>query len=333
MYSSHSTSDFPSEDPIEVWEALLNKLQPFSITPSSEGIFQGQLNLAKLGDIRLSTAKVTEHLLHKNAAEIAQSTNDELALIFPLYNSLGITQGDNRFRLSQGQGLVLDLNKPLTADFFEPHLTLNLTIPRELVAGLSDSLPKDSPILLDANQGMGLLLKNHCQTLLETLETIDCANVLDNLPGHLTHLIGLTLGVSAKSTEKVRPTAEQLRLKSIYNEIDNQLHDPDITPDRIASAVGISKAYLFKLLSRAHTSFRQEVLTRRLKKARKLLLQSNLSHLSVSEIAYRLGFNSHSHFSRSFQKAFDQSPTDFRKTRLQTKTDNERQFDLPNLSA
>ena len=48
----------------------------------------------------------------------------------------------------------------------------------------------------------------------------------------------------------------------------------------------------------------------RLREAQKLLLEN--SELTISEIAYKVGFNDPNYFSRTFRKTFHLSPTDFR---------------------
>ena len=48
----------------------------------------------------------------------------------------------------------------------------------------------------------------------------------------------------------------------------------------------------------------------RLKKGKELLLNSNLT---ISEVAYEVGFTDPNYFSRTFQQEFGKSPSDFRK--------------------
>ena len=88
----------------------------------------------------------------------------------------------------------------------------------------------------------------------------------------------------------------------------------------LCADVGISRVHLNRKLK----EFGREppsVLIRkcRMKQAARLLADNKVN---VSEVAYRIGFSSHSHFSSSFREFFGLSPKEF-VTRLQENPDDE----------
>ena len=91
----------------------------------------------------------------------------------------------------------------------------------------------------------------------------------------------------------------------------------DLTPARVADAEGISERYLQKLFEGSGSSFTHYVRERRLQRASAELSSPAEAHHSISEIAYRNGFNDSAHFSRAFRHRFGLSPREFRQQELE----------------
>jgi YesN/AraC family two-component response regulator len=89
-----------------------------------------------------------------------------------------------------------------------------------------------------------------------------------------------------------------------------QHQDRDVTLQEVAKAVNTSTFYFCKVFKKATGLTFTDYLARvRIEKAKNLLLNP---HLRVSEIAYEVGFQSLTHFNRSFRKLTGQSPSAFR---------------------
>jgi AraC-like DNA-binding protein len=75
--------------------------------------------------------------------------------------------------------------------------------------------------------------------------------------------------------------------------------------------MGLSRSQLYRK-TKALTHYSPNELLRivRLQKAMELI---NTLELSVSEIAYRVGFTSPSYFAKCFKDYYDKSPTDYQK--------------------
>jgi signal transduction histidine kinase/ligand-binding sensor domain-containing protein/AraC-like DNA-binding protein len=94
----------------------------------------------------------------------------------------------------------------------------------------------------------------------------------------------------------------------IHENMDNQ----DLDVGYIVSEMGISRTLLHTKLKQILDLCTTEVINMvRLKEAKKLL--HNNEELTVSEIAYRVGFNDPNYFSRTFKKFFRSSPSNFRR--------------------
>ena len=314
MFKTMDTDNHPSANSLDVWQRFLNHLQPVSLQQLSgtvPGKFRGRLRLAHLGDLRVSILHATEHCLKNEPPSVSSKTRKEYVLILPLSGQMLIRQGRVDIPLIRDQILLVNLSYPVETDYLTPSSCLQIMIPEARLRHVSKLLPDSKPRTLNSQKGLGLMLRNQCLGLMTCLRDVSNEKHCHALGEILINMLTLVINHEVPTANKKSP--EQKRLTDILSAIDQQLEDPNISTDTVANAAHISRAYLFKLLKRHHTSFRQEVLSRRLERARTLLRDPSLAHLPVSDIAWRLGFNSHSHFSRSFQRVSGISPTDFRK--------------------
>jgi acetamidase/formamidase/AraC-like DNA-binding protein len=108
-------------------------------------------------------------------------------------------------------------------------------------------------------------------------------------------------------------TTQSALLHRICEAIERMLDDPDLTPACVAQAEGISERYLQKLFEGTGDNFTRYVRRRRLHRTWTELSNPDNGSQSVSEIAYRCGFNDAAHFSKVFRERFGVSPREFRR--------------------
>lgn len=105
-------------------------------------------------------------------------------------------------------------------------------------------------------------------------------------------------------------TADQKFLADLTAIVEANLTRSDLTVEDIAHSLGISRMQLYRkvkaVLGTGVTDFIQRL---RLTKARELLLDERLS---ITDVAYELGFSSPSYFSTSFKSHYQLSPSEFR---------------------
>ncbi|MFI1105124.1 helix-turn-helix domain-containing protein [Streptomyces melanogenes] len=97
-------------------------------------------------------------------------------------------------------------------------------------------------------------------------------------------------------------------LSRIHAYIEEHLMDPDLSPESIARAHHISVRYLQKLFQNDGSTVSQWVRRRRLEFCRFELGRSH-RRVTMAAVAHRWGFNSPSHFSRTFRGAYGMSPS------------------------
>ena len=139
-------------------------------------------------------------------------------------------------------------------------------------------------------------------------------------------IIAFTLGsiLIAKNLYESRFTSKHYYLKQhsdsfpdenfvqqLTDVLEGSFQNPQFTVDALASNLGMSRTGLFNKTKAVFQDTPANILRNyRLGRAREMLL-SNRAKVSISEIAYESGFSSPNHFSRTFKKAFDVTPTQF----------------------
>jgi AraC-like DNA-binding protein len=123
------------------------------------------------------------------------------------------------------------------------------------------------------------------------------------------------IGNAVHATEDVSPARQTIadrRLQDVLRFIEIHLSDPQLSTAMVAKGCGISPRYLSFLLRLRGTSFSELVWEQRLAKAKDWLSASDPRDISISEIAYGVGFKSPAHFSRMFKRVFKVNPREFR---------------------
>ena len=103
-----------------------------------------------------------------------------------------------------------------------------------------------------------------------------------------------------------------LRHDSIREFVNEHLFEPDLTGGRIAMNLGVTLRYVQRLFAERNTTPGAYIACQRLWSAAKLLSDPHQCALSVSEVAYSVGFNDLSHFGRQFKAQFGVSPKLYR---------------------
>ena len=108
---------------------------------------------------------------------------------------------------------------------------------------------------------------------------------------------------------------EQDFMNSLHSYIQDHISETELTIDRLADAMAVSRATLTrKVKANTGTTVNEYVRICRLKKAVELLAENNYR---INEVAYLVGYSSPSYFTLSFQKQFGKLPSEFIKKKTQ----------------
>lgn len=102
-------------------------------------------------------------------------------------------------------------------------------------------------------------------------------------------------------------SADEKLLEKVHQFIGKNMDNPLLSVEMIASEIGISRVHLHRKLKQlTHMTTRDLIRSIRLKQAAQMM---NKNGLSVSEVAYAVGYSDLSNFSISFKQAYGLSPS------------------------
>ena len=108
---------------------------------------------------------------------------------------------------------------------------------------------------------------------------------------------------------------EQDFMNSLHTFIQDHISETELTIDRLADALAVSRATLTrKVKANTGMTVNEYVRICRLKKAVELLAENNYR---INEVAYLVGYSSPSYFTLNFQKQFGKLPSEFIKNKTQ----------------
>lgn len=153
---------------------------------------------------------------------------------------------------------------------------------------------------IDGQSGAGFLFLQLMSSLIHELSG-DAALSTQQMTGikrGLFELLAATLATEQQSTPT--PSLELYHIERIKRHINARLMDADLTIKTIAQELNISTSYLHRLFQSQEISASQYLWRQRLEACRQDL--SDTQHqLSISQIAYKWGFNDAAHFRPQFQ--------------------------------
>ena len=116
-------------------------------------------------------------------------------------------------------------------------------------------------------------------------------------------------------------SSDEALIEKIMVVINKNMSEPTLNVEMLAHEVGLSRVHLHrKLKELTNFSTRDFIKNIRMQQAAKLLKEK---HLSISEVAYAVGFSNLSHFSSTFKEIFGVSPKEFTAEKNEAKTEED----------
>lgn len=268
---------------------------------------------------RVKLASLTIHCIESDPVTVFRRGEDILAdrvfdvlVHVQLEGQAQITQGDQTFTLGGNAIAIVPGGIPYQVDYPEKGRKIILRIPHrvfhERVMGreaceFGASLLGGGglvPVIIDLIKSMTLGREGE-------LTDIEQFTVADSFLA----LMGAVLR-SRCGNQKDSPRSHSARLCRILAYLEESFSDHSLTPTKIASANFVSVRHLHGLFRECGTSVTKWIWDRRLRAGREDLVDPAMNALTISEIAYRRGFNDSAHFSRAFKTRFGIPPGQLR---------------------
>ena len=169
---------------------------------------------------------------------------------------------------------------------------------------IATTLSRDNPVTRLLTQ----VANGFFHTQFETLPQPVVARSADAL----TDIFAATVAAFLPASDEQVPHLAQYHLMRIKRFTLDHLHDHELSIKKVAQALNLSPGHIHRLFKFEPERFGTWMWSQRLFVCKKALRDPAKARLSVSEIAFRCGFNDASHFARVFRQKFGMSPSEWR---------------------
>jgi AraC-like DNA-binding protein len=305
-----STEAVPQRESFAFWnDAVCDAFLRVRTERAERAQFQGSIASAQVGPLLLNRVRSERHLVRRSRNALARDTDDWFFVNLHQAGHSILSQGGREQHVDAGDLCFFDSTRPFDLDFPTDMALTCFLLPRgELIARAVDA--PDAVVRAIPRHGVGALFHSFAAGLAQTASTLAPAEAAQ-AGVMFVDLLALALGATASTREAARPSVRQAIFAAIRADIRTHLGDPDLSLPTVAARAHIAPRTLQTLFQEQATSFTGYVLEQRLLLAERQLSRS-ASDISITEIAYAVGFSDLSYFSRCFHRRFGQSPRDFR---------------------
>lgn len=245
------------------------------------------------------------------ACRSGKRDSDVILLCYISCGTLQLHQGEEVIVLDSRSGLILlDCDKPATTSSTTHHISY-LALPRERVVaalGGSDPTPPGVALRKLPTRGLTPILQAYLKAMTEN------GAALNRFESAAATKAATALAVALLSQLGQKPHEESEQLEDAFVEtalsyIQLNCWRQSLTADKIASAIGCSRAHLYRLFASRGQSVANCVRDIRLQRASKLL---ETEYGPIGTIAFDSGYGDQSAFGKAFKRRFGISPSDYR---------------------
>lgn len=216
-----------------------------------------------------------------------------------------IHRGEHRLR--GGDVYVMDYAQPM--EILRPrHHDVSLICSRQRLSAL---LGADLPALAGRRlprRGITALLRSHMRLMSQEMQRLSPAQrtlALSSAVEMALAALQAELG-SRRDEERFPAGFYQAALLAIRRDC----HDPELSPLAVATAIGCSRATLYRLFAARDDSVAAAIWAARIERAHAMLTSPEHRNLRAGEIARRSGFVDQPTFNRMFKRRYGTTPLD-----------------------
>jgi AraC-like DNA-binding protein len=308
-----STAELPPHRRLEYWNDLTGSaFTPLVTDPVDTRAFVGRLTRTQVGEIRLAEARSEPAIVRHSRQHVAR-TRDALFMLCLQLDGVSVNRQQGREAvLRYGDFHLLDSSRPYEVSFQQPNRMLVLTVPHPVLARRMPNPESLVGIAMSGRTGVSGLLSSLLCNFWQQRRTGDETFLSPRFSEAILDLVASAYA----SITAAAPEGSSIaiaRREQIRSYIETHLHDPALTPGRVAGAVHLSPRRLHQLFEADGETVGAYILRRRLEECARAMSDASQRSRTVTEIAFLHGFNNASHFGRVFRERYRATPSDYRR--------------------
>lgn len=290
------------------WQDYVNQHFPaLEMASRSAADFQAQASSCALGDYTLTHIGSAASEVDRTPTLTRRANAGYLKVMWQLAGQLELSQDRRSVCLSAGRATLCDTTRPYRIRLSDgAHLAV-LLIPYDVDNRLPRYAERVSATELTDMPTM--------QAALGAITGLARSRPAPNDPGisDVMQGVGAMLAATfARAAEPDECAQDTQRIGRAEHFIATHMASSDLTPERLATALCVSRRTLYGLLARHGTTPARLIAETRLKHARDALAQDTGANQSITDIALAHGFADSARFSHAFKDRFGAAPSVWR---------------------
>jgi len=306
-----STQDIPESKRFATWREVYGRgIFNVDIEPIGDAPFRADVTFNLLPNATIAGgSRSPAH--HRVTPELVGRGRDIIAISVLRSGTASATQFGRELIDGIGSASVLSTDAPSTSTMQSAGSSITLALSRPIIAALVPNLSQAFGRGISSDNAALYLLTRYVD-IVQAGDESQFREIAHTVSTHIFDLAALALGARGDSADIAKQRgAKAARLAAIRSDILGRLGHGDLSADGIAARHGISSRYLRKLFEEEGSSFSWFVLTERMVRVRRMLVD-HYCHLNVAQIAHENGFGDISYFNRAFRSHFGATPSDLR---------------------
>jgi AraC family transcriptional activator of tynA and feaB len=299
-----STENVQAGDRGVFWQGVLLDKFGLSSQVVESPTFSAKMEYGQWNEIGLFRLKAAGYYVRR--ARRSEERAPCVKIAYQIAGSSSFHQNGHGVELEPEEWTVFDDNQPYVSSNPQEVQLLILTIPMQRILSCSIDLHKSMGMRFSASQGIAKIAFNFILSALDEIAHVKTSQSQD-LVDIISHLLMLSLAQVQQSPAK--PTSMELLRERIKAYILENLRNPGLNIDQIASELGCSRRYLHKAFQGQSMTIADYMWSMRLARVRETL---RIERSSITDVAYSWGFSSSAHFSTLFRQHFGQTPREYR---------------------
>lgn len=310
-----TTEDRPPAEQYPYWrEVLCEAFTALDPVADSVASFESSVAIKDMLDVTVSDVRSRTQTVFRSEREIRRNPSEYFFANMQLEGRCVVRQDGRETLMRPGDFYIVDTTRPYDL-VFDDWRILCIRLPRHLLMPRLQAPRAATAVRLHDDGALGSVAGSFMRSLLHCSEAIPQA-AQQSMIDTLANLLSIALGATDETRAHGKPAVRETLRESICHYVAANIANPQLDVGTVASRFRISPRYLHKLFEDQPQSFAQMLLAHRLQRCASDLADQARRRDSISEIAYRWGFNDLSSFCRVFQKHYGRSAGDFRRSTL-----------------
>jgi AraC-like DNA-binding protein len=287
-------------------DAICRSMFNISIETEPER-FAARLTTRRAGALGFARSESSGYRIMRSRRDIDSAPADHWTIYLQMHGRTTFEQNGDMLTLERNDIAILDGRQPFRADFAGVGRRAVVKVPGQMIDRRAPWVRQRPLHRIAAGSRFADLARDHVVAL-----TADEAPPDDSASLVLTENLSNLLGLASATDLPAGRLQPDLQLEALLAFCRQNLHDCELTPQRVAAHFGISVRTVHLRFERIGRTFGRWLLDHRLDACHTALRDERQRDANISEIAYHWGFNDLSHFNKVFRARFDTTPREWR---------------------